>query len=336
MCLRPTTAALALVVMPAVTLMAQEPAAQVTWYPARPSQGSLLRVAVRWPEATSLRGTLAGEALHFERDTAGTFHGVGAIPIDADGEVRGLMWAGRRPDSVPLTVAVAVRRVRSERLRLAPEYVAPPDSALAARVATERAQISAALARAHAVPRLWGSLWFSPPRRSDITSSFGTRRVLNGETQSRHMGLDYNGVVGDPVRATNRGVVILVGDFFYNGKCIYVAHGAGLVTSYLHLSAAHVTVGDTVARGQVIGAVGASGRVTGPHLHWSVLYGRISVDPLSLLSLRPLPTGVDGAPSPTPPSHRLSVWSVPLRLNASGPVSVPAPRSAIAPVAAIP
>jgi murein DD-endopeptidase MepM/ murein hydrolase activator NlpD len=80
-----------------------------------------------------------------------------------------------------------------------------------------------------------------------------------------------------------------VGDFFYNGKCVYLAHGAGLITSYLHLSATHVVVGDTVTRGQVIGEVGSTGRVTGPHLHWSVLYGRISVDPISLLNLRPLP-----------------------------------------------
>jgi len=285
--------ALAVAATTTVAASAQAPAPTVSWYPARPSQGSLIRVAVAWPEVTSLKGVLAGEALHFERDTAGTFHAVGAVPVDADGSVSGFLWGDGSPDSVPMSVRVAARSVGSERLRMAPEYVAPPDSALAARVASERAQIGGALARAHREPRLW-SLWFSPPRRAEVTSLYGTRRVLNGETQSRHMGLDYDGETGDPVRATNRGVVILVGDFFYNGKCVYIAHGAGLVTSYLHMSAVHVAVGDTVGRGQVIGAVGATGRVTGPHLHWSVLYGRLSVDPMSLLNLRPLPTEADG------------------------------------------
>lgn len=277
----------------ASAIAAQDPGPEFSWYPARPTQGSLIRVAVSWPGVDRLRGVLAGETLHFERDTAGTFHAVGAVPVDADRAVAGFVWVQGKPDSVAVSVRVAGRSVRSERLRMAPEYVNPPDSTLTARLVVERAQINAALSRSHREPRLW-SLWFSPPRRADITSPYGTRRVLNGETQSRHMGLDYDGVTGDPVRATNRGVVILVGDFFYNGTCVYLAHGAGLITSYLHLSAAHVAVGDTVVRGQLIGSVGATGRVTGPHLHWSVLYGRLSVDPMSLLNLRPLSTGADG------------------------------------------
>jgi len=275
----------------ALSAVAHAQGPEITFHPARPAQGSLFRVSVSWPDAVSLRGTIAREAIHFERDSVGTFHAVAAVSVEAGGEVPGTLWPGDARDSMAIAVPVTARVARSERLRLPTEYVAPPDSALARRIAGERNQINAALARAHAEPRMWGSLWFSPPRRgAAITSGYGTRRVLNGETQSRHMGLDYDGRVGEPVHATNRGTVILVGDFFYNGKCVYVAHGAGLVTSYLHLSATHVVVGQTVERGQLIGAVGATGRVTGPHLHWSVLYGRISVDPLSLLSLRPLPT----------------------------------------------
>ncbi|HWP36442.1 MAG TPA: M23 family metallopeptidase, partial [Gemmatimonadales bacterium] len=233
--------------------------------------------------------------------SAGTFHAVAAVPIDARDTVAGIAWADGVPDTLAVSLPVVPRASASERLRMAAEYVEPPDSALAARLAGERAQIGRVFARAHEGPRLW-SLWFSPPRRSRITSAYGTRRVLNGATRSRHMGLDYDGMTGDPVRATNRGVVALVGDFFYNGKCVYIAHGAGLITAYLHMSAVRVAVGDTVQRGQVIGDVGATGRVTGPHLHWSVHYGGITVDPASLLNLRPLPTtpGVTGAAaSPT-------------------------------------
>ena len=118
-----------------------------------------------------------------------------------------------------------------------------------------------------------------------MTSGFGRRREFNGTIQSRHMGVDFAGVSGAPVRAANRGVVALVDEFYMGGNVIYLDHGAGLVTAYFHLSRANVEAGDTVARGQVIGRVGATGRVTGPHLHWVARYGAITVDPLSLLDL---------------------------------------------------
>ncbi|MDH5549301.1 MAG: M23 family metallopeptidase, partial [Gemmatimonadota bacterium] len=89
-------------------------------------------------------------------------------------------------------------------------------------------------------------------------------------------------VIGTPVKAANRGVVALTGDFYYAGNVVYLDHGRGLMTVYMHLSQIHVQRGDTVAAGQVIGDVGATGRVTGPHLHWVARYGPISVDPLSL------------------------------------------------------
>jgi murein DD-endopeptidase MepM/ murein hydrolase activator NlpD len=103
--------------------------------------------------------------------------------------------------------------------------------------------------------------------------------------RSTHSGLDISGRKGDPVRASNRGVVALVGNFFYGGMCIYVLHGEGLMTLYYHLSRTLVSAGDTVERGQVIGRVGATGRVTGPHLHWGAQYGAIAFDPADLLTL---------------------------------------------------
>ena len=97
------------------------------------------------------------------------------------------------------------------------------------------------------------------------------------------MGTDYAGAVGAPVYAANRGVVRLVDAFYLGGNVVYLDHGAGLVTAYLHLSAQTVAVGDTVQRGEIIGKVGATGRVTGPHLHWITRYGAVTVDPASLL-----------------------------------------------------
>jgi murein DD-endopeptidase MepM/ murein hydrolase activator NlpD len=109
--------------------------------------------------------------------------------------------------------------------------------------------------------------------------------VYNGTVQSRHLGTDFAGALGAPVLAAGRGVVALVADFYLAGRAVYIDHGAGVVTAYFHLSRADVAEGDTVVAGQRIGAVGRSGRVTGPHLHWVARYGAISVDPMSLLEL---------------------------------------------------
>jgi len=131
-------------------------------------------------------------------------------------------------------------------------------------------------------------LWTAPflrPRSSRVTSRFGSGRVFNGRVTSSHLGVDFSGVVGAPVVASNRGVVALVDNFFLAGNVVYIDHGAGVLTGYFHLSKVLVAQGDTVARGQKIGLVGATGRVTGPHLHWSARYGAVTVDPLSLVAL---------------------------------------------------
>jgi murein DD-endopeptidase MepM/ murein hydrolase activator NlpD len=124
------------------------------------------------------------------------------------------------------------------------------------------------------------------PRDTRVTSWFGSGREFNGTVQSRHTGTDFQGGVGAPVNAAARGVVALSDTLLLAGRALYIDHGAGLVTAYFHLSEALVAAGDTVDAGQTIGRVGASGRVTGPHLHWVVRYGPISVDPLSLIALR--------------------------------------------------
>ncbi len=161
-----------------------------------------------------------------------------------------------------------------EVLAVAPKF-AKPDSAAAARIRRENArsrQVSRA-SRDH--PRLWQGP-FRIPRASRITSAFGAARVYNGEVRSRHMGTDFAGAVGTPVLAAGRGVVAMVADFYLAGRAVYIDHGQGLVTAYFHLSRTDVAEGDTVTSGQRIGAVGRSGRVTGPHL---TLGGTVRRDP---------------------------------------------------------
>jgi murein DD-endopeptidase MepM/ murein hydrolase activator NlpD len=160
-----------------------------------------------------------------------------------------------------------------------------PDSAIQARIDSEIARAKEVSQQSHETPRLWRGQ-FGLPRPSRITSRYGTTREYNGAITSRHLGTDFAGAVGQPVAAAARGVVALVGNFYLAGHAVYIDHGGGLVTGYFHLSRVKVAAGDTVRAGQVIGEVGRSGRVTGPHLHWIARYGGITVDPMSLLDLR--------------------------------------------------
>jgi murein DD-endopeptidase MepM/ murein hydrolase activator NlpD len=265
------------------------------------TRGRLLTVTVRAGDGSTdggeLAGTLSGEPLHFIRaGDGGRWSAIGAVPIDAPDTLPLTVVVARRAggsggsggvraaDTLVVAVPVAAGSYRTEVLRVAPEFGREPDSALAARIDRENAQARALGVAAHATPRLWRSP-FVLPRPGRVTSGFGTARTFNGAVQSRHMGVDFAGAVGAPVRAAGRGVVALVADFYLAGTAVYVDHGGGLVTGYFHLSRADVARGDTVERSQVIGRVGRTGRVTGPHLHWVMRYGAVSLDPRSVLGI---------------------------------------------------
>ena len=251
---------------------------------------SLIEGTIAWlrirssVEAHIVGGQAAGEPIHFQASDSG-FKALVGVPVDAGDSlpISVFIQVGDHTDTVHTAVRVRKGGYPSEVLAVAPAFVRP-DSISTARIRAELARSREVSRRSQERPPIWQGP-FQVPRPGRITSPFGTARVYNGELQGRHLGTDFAGAVGAPVRAAGRGVVAMVADFYLAGRAIYVDHGGGVVTAYFHLSRADVSEGDTVVAGQRIGAVGRSGRVTGPHLHWVARYGAISVDPMSLLEL---------------------------------------------------
>lgn len=117
------------------------------------------------------------------------------------------------------------------------------------------------------------------PAPGPLSSRFGLRRIFNGEPRKPHAGLDVAAATGTPVSAPADGIVTNTGDYFFNGNTVFIDHGQGLITAYMHLSRIDVKEGQAVRRGDRLGAIGATGRVTGPHLHWAVILNGTPVDP---------------------------------------------------------
>jgi hypothetical protein len=256
--------------------------------PASPVRGSLIRVTVTPTvdaPVDTVEGVLAGEPMHFEREDGLAWSALAGVPIEGGDSVPVVLalWHDGVADTVHSRFAVSRGEYEVDQLRVAPR-MAHPDSAARARIARENAAARRVGRSSHETARQWREP-FVLPRPSRITSSFGNAREFNGRVLSRHMGTDFAGALGDPIHAVNRGRVAMVANFYLAGKVIYVDHGQGLISAYFHLSRALVKPGDEVARDQVIGAVGRSGRVTGPHLHFVMRYGTTSVDPMSVMAL---------------------------------------------------
>jgi murein DD-endopeptidase MepM/ murein hydrolase activator NlpD len=178
------------------------------------------------------------------------------------------------------TITVGKPLFRSQTLKVDPRFVQPPADELP-RIEHERARL-AELSHAIDRDRPWHTP-FSPPLASPVTEAFGVRRTFNGQLASQHRGVDLKGAMGTPIAAPGAGKVVLAADLYYTGNTVVIDHGSGVVSLLAHMSRVLVQEGQLVDAGAIVGEVGATGRVTGPHLHWSAWVAGTSIDPLGLV-----------------------------------------------------
>jgi murein DD-endopeptidase MepM/ murein hydrolase activator NlpD len=173
-------------------------------------------------------------------------------------------------------IGVQIRNYPEQRLTIKDKRKVEPNPDDLARIEREQ-KITEAIKRrfSDTAP----STDFALPANGPLSSRFGLRRVFNGLPRNPHAGLDVAVGTGKPVTAPADGVVVNVGEYFFNGNTIFIDHGQGLITAYMHLSRTDVRAGQPVKKGEMLGAVGATGRVTGPHLHWAVILNNTPVDP---------------------------------------------------------
>jgi murein DD-endopeptidase MepM/ murein hydrolase activator NlpD len=181
------------------------------------------------------------------------------------------------------TIAIRSRAFPVQRLTL-PKAMVDLDPETERRAEHEAARLGV-LYETVTPARLWHGPFARPLRALLAGEGFGSRRVINGQPRMPHSGVDFAADRGAPVLAANRGRVAMVGDFFFAGRLVVLDHGLGLYTLYFHLDHADVAEGAMVERGETIGVVGATGRATGPHLHWAAQLGPARVDPLTLLAV---------------------------------------------------
>jgi len=180
------------------------------------------------------------------------------------------------------TLKVLSKEFPVRRITVEKKFVSPPESELD-RIRVESKKVSAIFSKTTR-ERLWSGT-FLRPVPGEAISSFGKKSFVNGQPRSPHSGTDFRAGKGTPIKSPNAGKVVLVQDLFFAGGTVIVDHGLGLYSYFAHLSAFKVAEGDVLEKGDVVGEVGATGRVTGPHLHWTLRLAGTRVDPLSLMAV---------------------------------------------------
>jgi len=254
------------------------------------SQGSLLLVEVKSAKPlVELQGDWGGRGVPFWQEAGAETAQKALVGVDlekAPGQYE-LKVTGRAADGEKVTCSAAIEvkqgRFAMERLTVGKQFVEPSPEQIK-RADEERQKLRDIFDRV-TPQRLWDGTFRVPLDGVTEGSNFGRRRILNGNPGSPHGGADLRGAMGTPVHAAQRGRVVLAEELFFAGNTVVIDHGLGIYTFYGHLSEIGVKVDEVLEAGAVLGKVGATGRVTGPHLHWGLTVGKARVNPLLIVKL---------------------------------------------------
>ncbi|HEY1235502.1 MAG TPA: M23 family metallopeptidase [Candidatus Binatia bacterium] len=249
-------------------------------------QGGLAEVRISGTTLTAVEGRVGQTPIYFQQ-SGPSFSGLIGADIEAKpGGSKLLLLATTQRGTVQerkVPVYIKARSFRTESFTVPPSFdqVSPET---AEEIRREQADFARAFAFSSA-ERLWEAPFVRPVPQEASASSFGSRRIINGSPRAPHSGTDLSAPFGTEVVASTCGRVVLIGNYFFAGGSIVLDHGGGLFTMYFHLSEFKVEQGSLVKRGDVIGLSGASGRVTGPHLHWGARLSGARINPLELLKV---------------------------------------------------
>ena len=264
---------------------ARPPRSAVTLTPARVEVGSPELIHVQ-AAATHVQGEWLGHRIVFFQTRPGQeWTALAGVDVEAHTgpsqlHITALTPAGEKDLSLDITILPA--HYRTGTLSVAPRFVQPSPEAQKEIEAEQK--LKQQVFAASAPQPLWRGR-FRAPVPAAATDSFGTRRMFNGKLASIHKGADFHAAMGTPVRAANSGTVVLARPLYFEGNCVVIDHGLGIYTLSMHFSRIDVKEGQRVQAGEVLGLSGATGRVTGPHLHWAVRWQDAYLDPIKLLKL---------------------------------------------------
>jgi len=260
-----------------------------------PTQGSLLLLELRsaTQTVTEIKATWDNREIPFwqepkaDEKSPGIWRALLGVDLELKPESYPLTLTARAEsiEEIPCSATIDVKegKFATESLKVAPNFVEPNPEQLA-RAEAERQRLRAIFATI-TPERLWDGTFHYPLAGVTTGGNFGKRRILNGQAGSPHGGVDFPAPTGTPVYAAQRGRVVLAEPLYFSGNTVVLDHGLGLYTFYGHFESISVQPGDLVDTGAILGKVGATGRVTGPHLHWGATVNRARTDPLQLISL---------------------------------------------------
>jgi murein DD-endopeptidase MepM/ murein hydrolase activator NlpD len=256
-----------------------------------PSQGGVVLIEVKSTRLAEIKASWAGQNLHFwyESKPEKAYRALLGVDLRRKARQHPLTVEAKLEDGerVGCSANISIRdgQFAVQHLTVENKFVELSSNDLAR--SRRETQLLKKIFRAVTSARLWDGGFQAPLQGVEASGSFGKRRILNDQPRSPHSGEDFSAPSGTPVRAPQRGRVVLAEDLFFTGNSVVIDHGLGLYTFYGHLESMAVRIGNVVEAGDLLGGVGATGRVTGPHLHWAARLNNARVNPLSLIAVLP-------------------------------------------------